>query len=830
MSKVSLTINGKTVTTESENTLLQAAAQEGIFIPTLCHHPLLKPEESCRICVVEVKGEPRPVTSCTYKVAEGMEVQTDTSNIREFRKNILSLLLEQHYGDCVAPCHMACPGKLDIQGYVAHIERGNYIDALKLIKEKTPFAATLGRVCPHPCENECRRTRVEEAINIKDLKRYVADYAAERGISSTPPAPADTGKRVAIIGGGPSGLAAAYYLRLKGHAVTIYDAMPKLGGMLRYGIPEYRLPKAVLDQEIKEILDLGVQVFTNKKFGKDFSLASIKNEGFDAIYLAIGAWNSYKLGIPGEDLPGVMSAIEFLIRNASGNPPPVGKKVIVIGNGNTGMDAARSCLRMGAKEVIMLYRRTKAEMPANPQEIHDAEQEGIKIHILATPTRIISKDGKFSGVEYLKNELKAADSSGRPSPVPIKDSETIIEADQAIVSIGQFSDVAFLKDDSELNKTAFTKKGIPETDLNTLQSILPYLFIGGDLLRGPRTVIQASADGRGAALSINQYLTDGVVIQEAKPFNITKGKLKEVDPVNFEGLISKPRTSTPLLSVAERCKSFEEAELPLTEQQAKAEAERCLSCGCLDSFNCQLRKYATIYDVDASKLNFWKSPKYKIENSHPFITVDPNKCIVCRRCAVGCDNYQIQYAIKVDEVSDENRIGPPQYAPNINDKCVDCGLCVGNCPTGALQEKIKGKQGPFEMKKIRTTCTYCGVGCQIMLGVSGGEVINVAGVAGVAPNFGHLCVKGRFAFDFINSPDRLSTPLIKQDDGSFKEASWEEALDLVASSFAAIRDEYGADTLAALTSARITNEDNYLVQKLARAVFKTNNVDHCARL
>jgi len=830
MSNVSLTINGQTVITESENTLLQAARQEGIFIPTLCHHPLLKPEESCRICVVEVKGESRPVTSCSFKVAEGMEVQTDTSKIREFRKNILSLLLEQHYGDCLAPCHMTCPGHLDIQGYVAHIERGNPIEALRLIKEKTPFAASLGRVCPHPCENECRRTRVEKAINIKDLKRYAADYAAERGIRVTPAPPPDTGKKVAIIGGGPAGLAAAYYLRLKGHGATIYDAMPKLGGMLRYGIPEYRLPKAVLDQEIQEILDLGVAVNINKKFGKDFTLASLKSEGYDAIFLAIGAWNSYKLGISGEEMRGVMSAIEFLIRTASGDPPPVGKKVVVIGNGNTGMDAARSCLRMGAEEVIMLYRRTKAEMPANPQEIHDAEEEGVKIHILATPTRIISKDGAFSGVEYLKNELKAADSSGRPSPVPIEGSETILEADQAIISIGQFSDVQFLKEDTELKEASFTRKGIPETDTSTLQSCIPYLFLGGDLLRGPRTVIQASADGREAALSIHSYLTDGAVICDVQPFNIVKGKLSEVDPVNFENIKSRPRNETPILPVSQRVKSFEEAELVLSETQAKEEAERCLSCGCLDSFDCLLRKYATIYDVDASKLAFWKSPKYKIENSHPFITVDPNKCIVCRRCAVGCDNYQIQYAIKVDEVSGEDRTGPPQYAPSINDKCVDCGLCVGNCPTGALQEKTKGKPGPFELNKIRTTCTYCGVGCQIYLATSGNQIVNVQGVPGVAPNYGHLCVKGRFAFDFVNSPERLRKPLIKQDDGSFKEVSWEEALDLVVRRFAAIRDEYGPDTLAALTSARITNEENYVVQKLARAVFKTNNVDHCARL
>ncbi|MBA3035483.1 MAG: hypothetical protein FP814_03215, partial [Desulfobacterium sp.] len=471
-------------------------------------------------------------------------------------------------------------------------------------------AATLGRVCPHPCEIECRRNRAENAINIKDLKRFAADYAAERGIRVTPVPPPDTGKKVAIIGGGPAGLAAAYYLRLKGHSATIYDAMPKLGGMLRYGIPEYRLPKAVLDQEIQEILDLGVNVNINKKFGKDFTLASLRNEGYDAIFLAIGAWSSYKLGISGEEIRGVMPAIEFLIRNASGDTPPVGKKVVVIGNGNTGMDAARSCLRMGAREVIMLYRRTKAEMPANPQEIHDAEEEGIKIHILATPTRIISKEGVFAGVEYLQNELKAADSSGRPRPVPIEGSETILEADQAIVSIGQFSDVDFLKQETELKNATFTKTGIPETDINTFQSCIPYLFLGGDLLRGPRTVIQASADGREAALSMHKYMSQGVVSSEVRTFNITKGKLKDVDQVDFEGILSRPRYETPILPAAQRIKSFEEAELVFTEVQAKDEAARCLSCGCQDAFECRLREYATIYGVDQDNLQSWKKRKY----------------------------------------------------------------------------------------------------------------------------------------------------------------------------------------------------------------------------
>lgn len=827
MSKVSLTINDQTVSTESENTILQAAAQEGIFIPTLCHNPLLKPEEACRICVVEVEGEDKLIASCSAKVKEGMIVRTDSPLVLETRKGLLTLMLEQHYGDCVSPCHMTCPGHLDIQGYIAHIERGDPIEALRLIKEKTPFAATLGRVCPHPCEIECRRNRVENAINIKDMKRFAADYAAERGVRVTPAPPPDTGKKVAIIGGGPAGLAAAYYLRLKGHAATIYDAMPKLGGMLRYGIPEYRLPKAMLDQEIQEILDLGVNVNTNKKFGKDFTLASLRSEGYDAIFLAIGAWSSYKLGISGEEISGVMPAIEFLIRNASGDPPPVGKKVVVIGNGNTGMDAARSCLRMGAQEVIMLYRRTKAEMPANPQEIHDAEEEGIKIHILATPTRIISKEGVFSGVEYLKNELKAADSSGRPRPVPIEGSETILEADQAIVSIGQFSDVDFFKQETELKDAAFTKKGIPETDINTFQSCIPYLFLGGDLLRGPRTVIQASADGREAALSMHKYLTDGVVSSDARTFNITKGKLKDVDQVNFEGILSRPRYETPILPAAQRIKSFEEAELVFTEAQAKDEAARCLSCGCQDAFECRLREYATIYGVDQDNLKSWKKRKYDIIDKHPLITIDPNKCITCRKCLNGCSQYQVQYAFDLLQTEAAEKIGPPVYTPSINDRCVSCGYCLANCPTGALSEKSEGLPGPWKLEKVRTTCPYCGVGCQLSLEKVGDRVVKVNGV-NAPPNYGHLCVKGRFGFNFIYSDERLKVPLIREGD-EFKEATWDEAFDLIVSKLKETIAKHGPDAVAGVSCARSINEDSYQMQKLFRAVIGTNNIDHCAR-
>ncbi|MBA4393126.1 MAG: pyridine nucleotide-disulfide oxidoreductase, partial [Desulfobacca sp.] len=284
MSKVTLTINDRSVQTEAGNTILQAAAQAGIFIPTLCHSPLLKPEEACRICVVQVEGEEKLLASCAAAVKEGMVVETDAPAVLEARKGILKLLLEQHYGDCLAPCHLACPAGIDIQGYVAHVSRGEFKEALKLIKEKNPLPLSIGRVCPHFCEDACRRNRVDQPIAINPLKRYVADYDLIQGINYKPVIPKDTGHKVAIIGGGPGGLSAAYYLRQKGHLVTIFDAKPQLGGMLRYAIPEYRLPKKILDQEIQGILDLGVEVRPNLIYGKDVTLASLREEGYQAFF------------------------------------------------------------------------------------------------------------------------------------------------------------------------------------------------------------------------------------------------------------------------------------------------------------------------------------------------------------------------------------------------------------------------------------------------------------------------------------------------------------------------------------------------------------------
>jgi formate dehydrogenase major subunit len=826
MSKVNLTINTRSVQAEAGNTLLQAASQAGIFIPTLCHSPLLKPEEACRICVVQVEGEEKLVASCAAPIREGMVIETDAPAVLEARQGILKLLLEQHYGDCLAPCHLACPAGIDIQGYVAHVSRGEFKEALKLIKEKNPLPLSIGRVCPHFCEDACRRNRVDQPIAINPLKRYVADYDLLQGVNYKPAIPKDTEHKVAIIGGGPGGLSAAYYLRQKGHQVTIFDAKPQLGGMLRYAIPEYRLPKKILDQEIQGILDLGVEVRPNLFYGQDVTLASLREEGYKAIFMALGTWKSSRLGLEGEDLPGVVHALDLLIRTSMGNPVDPGKKVIIIGDGNTGMDAARTCLRLGAKQVTMLYRRSRKEMTAHHEEVDATEAEGVKLELLVSPTRIISENGRFKAMEFIRNELKEPDAGGRARPVPIPGSEEIYEADLAVISIGQFSDLTFLQKDPDLKELALSRWGTPDADPQTLQTSIPDLFIGGDLFRGPQTVIQAIADGRTAAGSIHQYLTRGEVKSAKEPFNISKGKkLVEVDAVNFENVPKKERVRQPHMPLPEREHNFKEVEATIGQQEAMEEAGRCLSCGCQDALECRLRAYADLYGVDMRTIQPWKDRRYPINDSHPLITIDPNKCITCRRCVHGCSEYQVQNAFDLVPVEKE---GPPAYQPFINEHCVSCGYCLANCPTGALSDKTAGLPGPWKLDRVRTTCTYCGVGCQMYLEKVGDRIVRVNGVENAPPNYGHLCVKGRFGFSFIYAEDRLKTPLIREK-GEFREASWDEALDLVVNKLKETIAKYGPDTVAGVSCARSISEDSYQMQKLFRAVIGTNNIDHCAR-
>lgn len=513
-------------------------------------------------------------------------------DIMEIKTMSARLLHLNQFDDRIAPCQQTCPAEIDIPKYIAQIKKGDYEGAVNTIRERNPLLLACGRVCPHPCEDKCRRGIEDEPVSINQMKRYVADYEMNSGkrlpISCAP----STGKKVAVIGGGPAGLSCAFFLRRLGHDVTIFDAMPKLGGMIRYGIPEYRLPKEVLAWEIEGILNLGIEHKPGVKLGRDFDTGSLIASGYDAVFLGIGAWKDYTLGVDGENLKGCYTGINFLSNFALWQQqrpheerPFVGKRCAVIGGGNTAIDCVRTLVRLGAEEVSIVYRRTRKEMPANEVEIVAAEHEGIKFTFLAAPTKVIGDDAdNVVGLEYLKMELGEPDASGRRRPVPIEGSETVLDIDMLITAIGQGPDVFFKEEskmlDEDLNITRWNT--IDCEDEIALQSSIPYIFTGGDSATGADLVVSAIGAGRRAARSIHLYmLGDDVTPPEKTLFTDTI-------PVSiFEsvgGIVKSKRTEMPELPVDERIQSFVEADLVISEEEARYESNRCLQC-CLTCYN-----------------------------------------------------------------------------------------------------------------------------------------------------------------------------------------------------------------------------------------------------
>jgi len=475
--------------------------------------------------------------------------------------------------ECTSPCQRTCPAGIDIPEYIRQITKGNYRQAIGVIKEKNPLPLTCGRVCPHPCEELCRLGKAADPVNINHLKRFVADIEMATAHRITPYVAPQTGRRVAIVGGGPAGLSCAYYLARLGHAPTIFEAMPELGGMLRYGIPEYRLPKATLDWEIGGILALGVEVRTEVSMGKDFTLKGLKDEGFDAIFLGTGAWDSRGLGVAGEELRGVIPGTRFLIDRGLGKDTPVGARVAIIGGGNTALDAARTCWRLGAGEVTILYRRSRKEMPANDIEIEEAAKEGVIFHYLAAPTRLIGKDGTLTHLEYIEMELGEPDESGRRRPVAKEGTETVIPVDNVIAAIGQFPLTSFLKDDG----VALTRWNTIEiVDELSCQTTVPGVFAGGDAVSGASIAVEAIGAGRRAARSIHRYLSGQEL---SPPDNAIRKDTSLPDVDELKGVAISERVKMPELGVDERRGSFDEVEQGLDEKMACGEADRCLSCG-----------------------------------------------------------------------------------------------------------------------------------------------------------------------------------------------------------------------------------------------------------
>ncbi len=472
----------------------------------------------------------------------------------------------------LAPCVTTCPAGINVQGYVQMIACGNYRRAVELIMERLPLPGVLGRVCPHPCEGRCRRREVDQAVAIRALKRFAADQV--RLDQLEPPPIAEREEKIAVIGSGPAGLTVAYYLRLKGYRVTIFEALDVLGGMLRVGIPDYRLPPEILDREIDYILSTGIQVRTGVRLGEDFTLEDLANEGFRAIFLGIGAHLPICLGIEGEQAAGVIDALAFLRRVNLGQRTRPGEKVVVIGGGNVAIDTARSLLRLECRQVTVVYRRSVEEMPAYREEIEDARQEGVRFEYLAAPVKIISANGRVSGLQCLRTELGPPDAGGRRRPRPVAGSEFVIECDAVIPAIGQRTDTGWA---AGITGLEWTGRDTLRVDPVTCRTSLPHVFAAGDAVTGPATVIEAVGAGHKAVEAIDRFI-NGRLAGDLPPEGIGQKPDADWAPIP-EGTTVRPRAFAASMPVDERLASFCEVEPALDEDEARREAGRCLNCG-----------------------------------------------------------------------------------------------------------------------------------------------------------------------------------------------------------------------------------------------------------
>lgn len=534
--------------------------------------------KSCLFGALSLGTDGFPVVDEEKCVGCGACERTCPKDLLEVKTPSERFLTFNHEDGCLAPCAQTCPAEINIPLYIEQIKKGDYEGAVHTIRERNPLLLSCGRVCPHPCEDNCRRGMEDDPVSINQLKRYVADYEMMSGkrfpISVAPL----TEKKVAIVGGGPAGLSCAFFLRRLGHDVTIFEAMPKLGGMIRYGIPEYRLPKKVLDWEIEGILNLGIEARVDMTFGKDFDMENLVSEEYDAIFLGIGAWKDSSLRVEGEDLNGCYTGIDFLSRLANDEALPVKKTAVVIGGGNTAIDCTRNLLRYGAEKVYLVYRRTRNEMPANPVEIEAADHEGVEFIFLTAPMSVKGdSEGNVTHLEYQKMELGEPDASGRRRPVPIEGSETRLETDMVITAIGQSPDISFTKETKEkLAELKTTRWNTFDCDPDTLQSSIPYIFAAGDAATGPSLVVDAIGGGRRAARSIHQYITGEKV--KVEPGELNKKYIKGTMFDSLTGIDKKERCEMVELPAKERIKSFIEVDQVLTKEVAVAESERCLNC------------------------------------------------------------------------------------------------------------------------------------------------------------------------------------------------------------------------------------------------------------
>ncbi len=825
MSQINVTIDGNLYKTESEKTILEFCTEIGIKIPTLCHDPRLEPYSSCYLCVVEVEGAKGLQTSCSTKLQEGMKIQTNNEKVRKSRKMALDLLQSNHFASCQAPCKSTCPAGVDVQGYISLIDKGLYHEAVKLIKEVNPLPAICGRVCVRPCEAACNRNFMDEGtpVGIDYMKRFAADFDLYSKNHYKPEIQASTGKKIAVIGAGPGGLSAAYFLQQRGHQVDIFEANKHAGGWLRYGIPEYRLPNDLLDKEIETVTELGTQIFLNQKLGDNLSYEKIKKE-YQATILTIGAQRGTLLGVEGEDAEGVYSGIDFL-RNMEQTGQKYdfsGKTVVVVGGGNTAMDCCRTSIRCKAEKTYIVYRRTEKEMPANPIEIHESKLEGVEYLFLTNPTKV-NKDenGKLKSITCVKMTLGEPDSSGRRRPVPMEGSDFEIDADYILAAIGQKVDADFvnhINQFSDKGELKLSKWGTIQANEKTLQTDIPSVFAAGDGVTGPATIIEAIAQAGIAARSCHQFIMGEKIEPKSKEFLSKKSNFVKPGPKAFIGKYEKHlRQEMPVLNEKYRI-NFQEVELGYTEEMALQETARCFECGCTEYFNCDLKDYSTEYEAEQEKFKgeFTMRP---LDFSHPYIEIDNNKCILCSRCVRICKEVVGAGALGLVNRGFDTYVAPSLGLSLTETECESCGLCISTCPTGAITENVKFKAGPVKMDSFDTICNYCSIGCKLTIHHRAGFVMKVTGANGLVNKDGNHCKFGKFGYSYFNDKTRITKPLLKIGD-KLEEISFEKAFKIIAEKINSVKPNENAF----YAGARLTNEEIYLVQKLARAGAKTNNI------
>lgn len=713
MEMINLTINGKKITAPAGSTILEAARSNGIYIPTLCYDEAVEVYGACGLCVVEAEGVAKLLRSCSAKAADGMVIHTESERVIKSRKIAMELLMSAHDGDCIAPCQLACPANTDCQGYVGLIANGRFDDALKLIKDRIALPASIGRVCPHPCEKACRRAKVEEPINIAQLKAFAADLDL-KGDTYLPEVAKSTGKKVAIVGGGPAGLTAALYLRTKGHEVTVFDMMDKMGGMLRYGIPQYRLPKEVLDSEISVIEKTGVRLVNNVKYGKDITLDMLKSVN-DAVILAPGAWKSTPMRVKGEDINGVYGGIDFLRSVIQGKSVEIGDRVAVCGGGNTAMDACRTAVRLGAKEVYVIYRRTEQEMPAEEIEIKESKEEGVIYKFLTNPVEIHGENGRVCGMTLQLMELGEPDASGRRRPVAMEGKTEYLPVDSVIMAIGQKFDP------TDFSGVELTDRGTILADEDTFETSIEGVFAIGDATnKGASIAIAAIGEADKCVKVVDAYLKGEEL--DFAPKYISK---RDEDRIDVSGKEVQPRTVAKVLDAQDRKQNFNEVSLGLTMEEAQKEAQRCLECGCREYFKCKLLSVAQRYDINPERFAGEMPQKYT-RDENAFIERNTAKCILCGLCVRSCKEVMDISAIGLLGRGFKTSISPAFALPLDQTKCTNCGLCVKLCPTGALTEKSAlKKQVPLKEEYTLEKRTINDKECEAIVSRYNGDVIRV---------------------------------------------------------------------------------------------------------